>query len=411
MSTLGSITHVSLEGITTALGQSQVLAVSERLQALGWQCTILSLEPRTTSAAEREAVQARVVRSGVRWQSSWYERGRTGPIKNTSAMSGMVRDAARETDVFHGRSYFGGFLASAAGGCGGINSVFDTRGYWIDEKIADGRWFRDPLTRALGRQVERQLYERSSAVVTLTELAAEEVRAGRFGRRRHPSLVACIPTCVDYAAFSLDRPVAPHPILREGPVIGYVGSINPSYETVRSLRLAAMVLDRSPSAKFVALTSQGTEMRALADEARIPESRRLITRIPFREGAAWLPWIDYGLLLLVAPNQAKRASMPTKLGEFLATGVAPICHGGNREIEAWVGKTGSGLVLDDLSDDELGRVADIMAEGVPDPAVLRQAREIAEQHFSLESGANRYDALFREVLGLAPNFSGAPKAA
>ena len=103
-------------------------------------------------------------------------------------------------------------------------------------------------------------------------------------------------------------------------------------------------------------------------------------------------------MLLVKPLQAKRASMPTKLAEFLATGVAPISHGANSEVTDWVKKTGSGMVLEDLSNDSLERAAHFAVQGRPDARVLERARLAAEGHFSLSSGAERYDTLFRQVL-------------
>jgi hypothetical protein len=90
--------------------------------------------------------------------------------------------------------------------------------------------------------------------------------------------------------------------------------------------------------------------------------------------------------------------MPTKLGEFFAAGVAPIGHGANSEVTDWVNRTGSGMVLDDLSSDSLERAVDFIAGGVPEAGALVRARLAAEEHFSLDSGAARYDALFRDVL-------------
>ena len=141
-------------------------------------------------------------------------------------------------------------------------------------------------------------------------------------------------------------------------------------------------------------------MRALADEHAIPRSRRLITSVPHDGFIVGLPWVDFGLLLLVAPNQAKRASMPTKLGEFFACGVSPIAHGANSEVVDWVNRArGADWSLGDLSGDALQRAVECVANGVPDAGTLAKARSTAEPHFSLASGAARYDTLFRDVLG------------
>ena len=392
------ITHVSLDGLSTHLGQSQVLAVSERLQSMGWECTILSLEPEPADHGVFDRLHRSMTLSGVRWQHRPYRWGRIGAVKNVQSMTAMLRDVWERTDLVHCRSYFGAFFPAAAGIFGTIPYVFDTRGYWVDEKIEAGRWFQDAASRAIARRVERELYQRASGVVSLTELAAEDVRNGRFGRRHPKERSICIPTCVDYTKFTMDRGPAPHDFLNDGPIVAYVGSLNPSYEYRESLRLAALILNRIPHARFLALTSQVLDMSSLADEFAIPANRRLITSVAHNEIHLWLPWIDFGLTLLVKPNVAKRASMPTKLAEFFATGVAPISHGANSEVTDWVNTAGSGVVLDDLSSDSLERAADFVARGVPEADVLMRARLAAEKHFSLDSGAERYDALFRDVL-------------
>jgi len=394
----GRLTQVSLDGLSTPLGQSQVLAMSECLQVMGWECTILSLEPEPPDEDTFDRLYARMALNGVRWEHRPYRRGRIGAVKNVVSMTAMLRDVWERTDLFHCRSYFGAFFPATSDVFRNVPYVFDTRGYWVDEKIEAGRWFQDAASRAIARRVERELYDRASGVVSLTELAAEDVRNGRFGRRHLEQRSICIPTCVDYTKFTIERGAAPDDFLNDGPIVAYVGSLNPSYEYHKSLELAALILNRVPRAKFLGLTSQVSEMSSLADELAIPTGRRLIAGVAHDQVHSWLPWIDFGLTLLVNPIQAKRASMPTKLAEFFATGIAPISHGANSEVADWVNKAGSGTVLDDLSHDSLERAADFVAKGVPDADVLMKARFAAEKHFSLDSGGERYDALFRDVL-------------
>ena len=303
--TRGRVTHVSLDGLSTPLGESQVLAVSERLQGMGWECTILSLEPEPADTDAFDRLDARMALSGIRWQHRPYRRGRVGAALNVLSMTAMIRGVWERTDVVHCRSYFGAFFPAAADVFGSVPYVFDTRGYWVDEKIEAGRWFQDVASRAIARRVERELYERASGVVTLTELAAEDVRNGRFGRRHPRERSICIPTCVDYTKFTMDRGPAPHDFLNDGPIVAYVGSLNPSYEYRKSLRLAALDSERIPQAKFLALTSQVSEMSSLADEFAIPTSRRLITSVAHDQIHLWLPWIDFGLTLLVNSERSE----------------------------------------------------------------------------------------------------------
>lgn len=394
----GRLTHLSPDGLGTSLGQAQVLAVSERLQALGWQCTILSLEPVDVPEETLDRIKERTGALGIHWQHRRYRTGSSGALRNAQSMASMIWGARGGTDLYLCRSYVGAFFPCVADLIDGAPYVFDTRGYWVDEKIEAGRWFQDPATRAIARGVERELYKRATGVVCLTELAARDVRDGRFGRRHSEERSICIPTCVDYDKFELKRAEPPNEFLAAGPVIGYVGSLNPSYEFRKSLQLAALILKRHPQAKFLALTNQVSEMSALSDEYGLPSARRLIRSVDHDRIHRWLPWIDFGLMLLVEPNQAKRASMPTKLAEFLATGVAPLAHGANPEVTHWVERAGSGFALGDLSEGSLQRAAEFVTQSVRDEAGLARARLVAKDHFSLDSGARRYDALFRSIL-------------
>lgn len=394
----GRVTQITLDGLSTDLGQSQVLAVSERLQSIGWQCTILSLEPKSGTDRDFDRLEGRVAASGVRWRHRPYQPGRAGAVRNLVSMSAMIKDIWEETDLFHCRSYFGAFFPAVASVFASTPYVFDTRGYWIDEKIEAGRWFQDRASRVIARRVEHELYDRASGVVTLTELAAKDVRQGFFGRPHASERSICIPTCVDYDKFKIERDAPPDEFLRGGPIVAYVGSLNPSYRSRESLRLAALILERNPQAKFLALTSQMAQMNELVDENCIPPSRRLVRSVGHDGMHRWLPWIDVGLMLMVEPIRAKRASMPTKLGEFFACGVTPIAHGANSEIADWIQRTGSGLALEDLSMASLYLAADFAVSSRPDLETRVRARRLAEEHFSLDSAARRYDALFQTVL-------------
>ncbi len=110
----GRVTHLSLDGLATPLGRSQLLAVSERLQSMGWQCTILSLEPdsATEGTLDRFAnVWLRVAFAG----SIGPIAGRMGAVEERPVDDGRWFGMFSErTDLFHCRSYFGAFFPAAA---------------------------------------------------------------------------------------------------------------------------------------------------------------------------------------------------------------------------------------------------------------------------------------------------------
>jgi hypothetical protein len=113
----------------------------------------------------------------------------------------------------------------------------------------------------------------------------------------------------------------------------------------------------------------------------------------------WLSLIEWGMLLLNPDSPAKRASMPTKLAEFFASGVRPVQFGCNTEVSEWVRRTGSGFVLPDVRPETLETAAERIVSSTPDAQVTAHARALAAPHFSLESGLEKYERVLLATFG------------
>jgi len=252
--------------------------------------------------------------------------------------------------------------------------------------------------------MEALFYRRAAALVSLTELGVRIVQSGRFGAWNCQKPAVCIPTCVDYEMFRVDLPATERTIPREIEqrlagrlVVGYVGSVNSDYRASESIQLFGHVLRGRPDAMLLCLTGQQPQLRCLAERERLPDSAILYANPDYDDMPAWLSHVQWGLLLLTE-DFVKWGSMPTKLGEFFASGVKPIYFGCNPEVGEWVRRCGSGVSLPDLTHDALRAAARKIADAHSDASVLRVARERARSHFSLETGVSRYERVFRSIL-------------
>jgi glycosyltransferase involved in cell wall biosynthesis len=105
-------------------------------------------------------------------------------------------------------------------------------------------------------------------------------------------------------------------------------------------------------------------------------------------------------ICFVGDLPSKRASSPTKYGEYLASGLPVVTN-------PWTGDSGElrgqgGWILVESFNDAAYRDGARTLAGVlerPTEAV-RAARALAEREFSLETAVARYDRLYRAVLGL-----------
>ncbi|MCA2981059.1 MAG: glycosyltransferase [Myxococcaceae bacterium] len=403
--------YLTQDGLLEPLMHSQVVRVVERLAALGWRYRIVSLEKERdlADASRVRRLKARLERAGVQWEFApfdWAQSSRAAAT-NLGFLASRALELARAGRVrgIHARAYVPAVAALAAWHATGVRWVFDARGYWVDERLEEGRWFTTPLRLAVARGVEHQLFATASAVVTLTELQARDIEQ-RF-RPLGARPVRCITTLADYDDFAKrpnsDVPLVPpeHRARLAGKlVIAVVGSINNSYLVDESLELARRILERTPAAHLLVLSGQHEEYRRRLGVAGVSEQRFTLVRAEHDAMPQWLSLVHWCLLLLQPNSKAKRASMPTKLGELFASGVRPIQFGCNDEVSGWVHRAETGLVLTDVSSAGLEVAARAVAEAAPlSPEAIHRARQRTSPHFSLEAGCARYDALLAEVFG------------
>ncbi len=401
--------YVTADGIMEPVGFSQVARVVMALAERGWPYTIVSLEKEGDLARteKRAAVQRALEAKGVCWRPIAYDWSQTGQaaLQNLKALTQATVKELRSSDVglVHARAYHGALAAFAGWLSTGVPYLFDTRCYWIDERLEEGRWFTSPVRLAVARGVEQNLFRSAAGVVTLTELQASDVRGGRFGALGE-QVVQCVPTCADYDDF-VRRPLSqltsvPADVVRalKGTLsLGIVGSLNRSYLVDETLELCRRVLARVPHARVLILSAQTDAYRQAVQRAGLDEARVIITRADHDAMPHWLSLIDYGLLLLQPASPAKRASVPTKLAEFFAAGVRPVQFGCNSEVSDWVRRAGSGFVLDAVDGAGLERAAAwIASEGRPQRELVT-ARERTEGHFSLRAGVDRYERVLRAL--------------
>lgn len=324
----GRVLYVTYDGILEPLGASQVLPYVRRLAAAGVEMDILSFEkPGDLASAPRVgALAASLARDGVGWTRLVYHKRPSLPATAWDVLQGSrqvarwarrVRSGGGE-GLLHARGYLPGLMGLWGRGPAGPPLLFDMRGFWVDERIEGGYWAPDSVPVRLGRAVERRLLRDADHLVLLTHRAAGRLH-GLSGRGEVPPWTV-VPTCVDLERFAPpDDPWAARRALGidEGPVLVHVGTLTGWYDGAGTMAVARAFLERTKGT-FVVLTREPAHARRLAAESGV--EARIATASP-EEVPRWLQAADAGLAL-VRPSPSKDASFPTKVGEYLAVGLA-----------------------------------------------------------------------------------------
>ncbi len=397
--------YLTADGVLQPLGFSQVVRVVEGLARRGFRYRLFSLEREQDLAREARVreVRSRLNAAGVIWQWAPWREGGGGKAALDNEVA-LIRAATQTSAVggIHARAYHSAVAALTRHTVDRVPYLFDTRSYWFDERLEEGRWFTSPLRLGVARGIEHQLFSQASAVVTLTDLQADDVRQGRFGPSRHRA-VQCITTCADYDDFTRQPasecrrvPADVRARLSGQRVIGVIGSINRSYLVTETLELCRLMLERDSQAHLLILSGQQREYAERLEALKVDPSRYTITRADHDAMPQWLSLIHWAPLLLQPDSPAKRASMPTKLAEFFACGVQPIHFGCNVEVGQWVQRSGLGFSLPDVSPRSLAAAADRVVSQQR-PVDLPAAREHTRGHFSLEAGLQKYEQVLTQT--------------
>ncbi|HEY0973773.1 MAG TPA: glycosyltransferase family 4 protein [Solimonas sp.] len=400
------ILFLSYNGLTSRIGQAQVLPYLSRLAAKGHEITVVAFE----NDADRSSVGAvlETIRGlPLHWLPQTYSTlpGVLAKIADTRRMKRAALAAAKSVrfDIVHCRSYVPADAALAVKRATGARFLFDMRGFWVDQRLEGNRW---PQTRFIYRWIYRR-WKRKEAryiasadgIVLLTEAARAHVVGWSCFKGAHTSVIPC---SVDFTQFDLpddsarrlarsDLGVQEHTWL-----LVYLGSLGSVYLLDDILRCFAAVRAQAGNAHLLFVGSHpvaGFVARAkeigLDIDGAVSSRSASYSEVPAILGAA-----DVGLCFII-PTFSSAGVSPTKLGEYLACGLPAICNVGVGDVEQIIRDTGGGIVVGPDVAEELQRRSDevLALKSVPRRDIRQRARAILDVHAAVDSYDSAYRAL------------------
>lgn len=391
------VLYISYTGLLDPLGQSQVL---QYVLALGQRhnMTLLSFE-KPELAVETDklaALEEQCRAAGVDWIRLPYHRKPGIPATLYDVMMGIRtgRRIAREKgiQIVHCRSYIAGLIGLAVKRATGAKYIFDMRGFWPDERVDGGIWTTSSAPYKVFKRVEKMLFTGADHVVSLTRAGVREFEQFDYLQGRMPPS-SVIPTCTNLDMF---RPVDTE---RDGFTLGYVGSAGSWYMFKEVSRAVKILFDKRPDARFLVINKGGHDtVRDHLTTAGVDLSRVDIRAVPFPEVSENIGQMDAGIFF-IKPVWSKRASCPTRMGEFLACGKPCLGNTGVGDVAQDLAETGTGLAIDRFDDATLSDAIDQLIDIAAQPDMAERCRNAAEERFSLRAGVDEYDRIYQRSAG------------
>lgn len=397
-----STLYVSYTGLLDPLGESQVLQYVREL-ARSHRMTLLTFEKAEAlaDATKVAAMEAKCAAAGVAWHRRTWHRTPTLPatawdiFRGSKTAIALARQVSAK--VVHCRSYVGSLIGLRVKRATGAKLVFDMRGFWADERADTGRWNRDGAVYKAVKRLEKTLFLEADHVVSLTRAGVREFAQFDYLAGRVPPN-SVIPTCTNLDLFT------PNGQKDEAFTLGYIGSVGGWYLFDQVAEAVARMQARDPEARFLAINKGGHDViRAELVRAGADLDRCEIRACAYDEVGRQAARMHAGIFFIL-PAWSKRASCPTRMGEFLGSGIPCLANSGVGDVAEDFETSGTGVVRPIDSDlrvvmDDLDNALDRLRAMARDPAMAAKCRATAEQHFSLMGGVAEYDRIYRRLAG------------
>lgn len=358
------VTYLSVDSIQEGVGSSQITPLILGLAENGKRVCLITFE-KVNPPMELVEIFSR---AGVVWIPK--EFGRQGVIGGIVRLNTLRRSIPNSL-VLHGRSD----IATAAAIWSGIDApvLWDVRSLWSDQRLLIGTPGWNSLTTRGARALENVAAKKSTAMSTLT---AAVVPILEQRHKRIPTIREVIPTCVQTAKFLPSSiPGGQITCLLSGTFNNFY-DINRTKQILNEIRKSVDVriiwarAGESPSDRLgvgedVIISASHSEMPKLVKESH------------------------FGIAICKNNNlDSLAAAVPTKIGEFLASGRPVIVSSGIGDLDQLLLGTRTGVVID--HSDSLETVAQQIGQLIEDPKTPERCRELAMQHFDMEKSIDRY---------------------
>ncbi len=348
-----TVLYISYDGLTDALGQSQVLSLIRKYPKNEIRIIILSFEKKEAFEQGKNEIETMISNHNIIWKPLFYTK-KPAILSTLYDIYKGKKSAKRlykkyAVQIIHCRGHITSIIGLSIKKKFGAKFIFDMRGWLVNEKQESGywdHWIYKPVYRYL-KHLERKFFIKSDFIVSLTEAGKSEIIRQNLAAENK---VGVIPTLVDFSLFKpFNKEI--HSLIRErlnipfdASILIHSGSVGGNYDITIILKIFEEFTKKFPVPFLILLTKEKIDLP-------IQDQRVIIKSVPYNQVSDYLVASDFGLIIY-KPGFSTIGRSPTKLGEYWASGLPVISVKGIGDLESLFTKyEGSGIsVLSDLSD-------------------------------------------------------------
>lgn len=406
--------YICYFGLREPLVQTQVLPYLRQLSRNGIAVSLLTFEPdkkRSWPAAEEQEWKTRLATDGITWTSLAYHKRPSLPATLYDILVGILHilrlSRQRRIDFLHARNHVPAVMGWLAKRITGSKLIFDIRGFFPEEYVDAGVWPAGGFLYRLTKAVEKKLFRVSDGLVVLTEKARTILTTSDTEGNFTTKPLAVIPCCVDFARFgdvaASDRDKFRDELGLTGRrVIVYVGALGGWYLTDEMAEFLATAHTQDQSTFSLILTQSRPELMAeKLKSLGVAERDFLIRQVSPSEVPKYLTAADVALSF-IKTCYSKQSSSPTKIAEYLASGLPVISNSGIGDLDEVIETDRVGVIVRELNRAGYQAALAAVEQLLTEPDLATRCRASALKRFDLAAvGGVRYRRLYHQLLSPA----------
>ena len=394
------ILYISYDGMLEPLGKSQVLNYLTRL-ARQYEIHLISFEKRDDWDDEERQTQLKnlIADAGISWTPLRYHKRPSALATTFDILQGICVGCAialrHDVAIVHARSYVASVIGLALKKFFGMKYIFDMRGFWADERVDGGLWPTGGTLYRTAKWFERQFLLNADCVVSLTHAAVDEIHSFSYLQGCSPHF-EIITTCADLDLFRVEEITQKQSSGRPF-TLGYVGSVGVWYLFDEVLKCFQLLRKKIPDAEMLILNRGGhAYISERLHKLEIDPNAVKVEEGDHKEVALAMQQMDAGIFFY-KPAFSRKATAPTKLGEFLGCGVPCLSNTGVGDMASILEKEQVGVAVRDFDTNNLQEAVNRLIRLSKEPDIQKRCREAALSHFSLENGVRAYAHIYQDL--------------
>ena len=367
------LTYLSIDSIQEGVGSSQITPLILGLARDYRKVCLISFEKNKPGIDLINKFKV----AGVEWKPR--EFGNVGALAGALRLN-ELRKSLPPSDVLHGRSD----IPTVAAIWSKVEApvLWDVRSLWSDQRKLIGTPGWNRFTAGGARILENFSANNSAAMTTLTAAVIPILE------KRHSSLPLIrevIPTCVQTLKFT------PTP-MPKGPLVCLLsGTFNNYYDIDRTRQIIAAIRESVDLKVIWARAGESPATRlGVGEDSVVSASHSQMPNLVANS--------HFGMAICKEDDiESLAAAVPTKIGEFLASGRPVIVSRGIGDMEDILRGSNAGIIVS--RDESLSQIGEQISSLVGAPGVEEQCRALALEHFDMGKAVTSYSKIYSKMIG------------